>query len=238
MLRPARVLPSLVRPELRAARTLPLLCGAVCAVVVAAVPLVSSTRPGVEAAAVLLRVSAVFGVIGLAFLFDDPAARSTTVAPVTCRARRAIRLAAGFLVLTGGWGVAASLTRTAMSDRQSLPIAALAQETSTLALLTVLLALLGLRVTGGQSGSTLAAPGLAVLLAVLLALPQDAALFVSPTDAGWHDAVARWRFLGIGAGVGCCLLLMRTQSAKPVLRRARNAAPKAPDTRPHHRARA
>lgn len=222
MLTPFRVLRVLIRPELRAARTLPLLCGAACCVVVAAVPLLVSARPDDEVAAVLLRACAVFAVTGIAFLLDDPAARSTAVTPVPCRARRAVRLGAGLLVPAAAWIVAAGLVRAAMPDNRTLPVGALAQEAAVLALLTVLLTLLGLRFTEGQTGSLLAAPAFVIILAVMLALPSQSALFVSPTDADWHDAVLRWRILGVGTIVGC-LWLLRGESRNPALRRVATA---------------
>lgn len=234
MLTPFRVLRALVRPELRAARTLPLLCGAVCCVVTAAAPLLVEAHPDVEAAAVLLRACAVFAVTGIAFLLDDPAAHSTAVTPVTCRARRTVRLGAGLLVPATAWAAGASLVRAAVPGDRALPVGALAREAAVLALLTTLLTLLGLRLTRGRTGSLLAAPALVITLAVMLALPSEAALFVSPTDTDWHSAVLRWRILGAGTIAGC-LWLLRGEPRNPVPRRA--ATTEVPETEPRGHAR-
>ncbi|MGA4841552.1 hypothetical protein [Streptomyces sp. G45] len=206
MLTSFRVLRALIVAETRAARTVPLLCGAACCAVAAVVPVLVSAHPDTEAAALLLRSCAVFAVTGVAFLLDDPAASSTAVTAVTRRTRRVVRLGAGALVPGVAWALAVGLIRVAMPEDRTLPWGGLAQEALVLALLTVLLTLIGLRFTAGRSGSRVAAPALVITLAIMVALPGEVALFVSPTDADWHDAVVRWRFLGTGTALGCLCL--------------------------------
>ncbi|MEV3858709.1 hypothetical protein AB0J38_30900 [Streptomyces sp. NPDC050095] len=229
------VLPQLLRPELHAARTLPLLWGALCSMLTSSVPLLAGAHPDTEASAILLRACAVFSVIGIAFLLDDPAAISTAVTPVSRRVRHAVRLGAGLVIPAVAWASSAALVRAAMPDNRALPVAALALEGVVLALLTVLLTLLGLRFTTGVTGSLLAAPALVIALAVMLALPAGTALFVSPTDADWHDAVVRWRILGAGTLVGC-LWLLRSEPGSRMSRRTATSA--VPEATPRSRVRA
>ncbi|MFB6783303.1 ABC transporter [Streptomyces sp. NPDC056352] len=195
------VLRTLLRPELRAARIRPLLVAATAGLVVVGGPATFSSHVEPASAVLLLRIATVLGALGLAFLLDDPAARTTVVLPVTQALRRGLRMALGLLAFGLFWGASAVLARlgVAAGAREAFPVGALAVEGTALASLTLSLALLGLRHSAAGSGSVLAAPALILLLATALLLPDRSALFPAPGAPNGGAAILRWGTLLIFA---------------------------------------
>ncbi|MFV5992607.1 ABC transporter [Streptomyces sp. NPDC056231] len=191
---PVAVLRALLRPDLRAARTRPLLAAGTAGLAVTAGPAAFHTHIEPAAAALLLRFATVLGALGLAFLLDDPAARTTEVLPVTKALRKGLRMALGLMAFGVFWGASAGLARLGVAARvrEAFPLGALATEGAALAALTLALALLGLRLSASGSGSPLAAPALVLLLATVLLLPDRFALFPAPGAPNAGVAALRW----------------------------------------------
>ncbi|MER6916646.1 hypothetical protein ABT354_33765 [Streptomyces sp. NPDC000594] len=241
---------ALLGPELRAARTGPLLWGAALATGLCALPLLLGRTPGPGAAAALLHLAAVLCGLGLAFVLDDPAAPTTAVCPVPWWRRRGVRLAAALLALVPVRALDTALIHAALPAGRSLPNESLPNESSlyeswlyesslygelglqalALALLTTAFALLGLAVTGGRTGGAVAAPGLiAAVLALLTLPPEPAAFFADPADgAAWAAAVGRWHPLLAVAAAATLVLLPRPpgrRRGRPV-RKGRRGGPR------------
>ncbi|NGO70154.1 hypothetical protein [Streptomyces boncukensis] len=208
----------LARHELHAARTLPLVCGTVLGVAVCAAPTAFGTRTTPATAAVLLYLAAVFGSLGLLFLLDDPAAPSTAVSPLPWWLRRAVRAAAGLLVLAVAWSTGAALVRRALpeGERAALPLADLAGVAPALGLLALALALCGLRLTAGRNGSLVGAPAFIVLTLILVLLPSGWEFFASPGDGGWNAAMVRWRVMGAASLVAALVLIRKPDPVAPI----------------------
>ncbi|TXS41105.1 hypothetical protein EAO75_40530 [Streptomyces sp. uw30] len=183
--------------------------GAGPALAVCALPSALSTHPEPGNAALLLRVAAVLCVVPVAFALDDPAATTTAALPYPLAVRRLLRLALLCVPLAVIWTTCGFLLTAAMNpdDRVALPLAGLSLEAAGLAATTVLLSVVGLRLSDGGRGSTLAAPG-SVLLPLVLALsPARERLFPVPYGTSW-DA-SRWAWasaLAVAAGLTALLL--------------------------------
>ncbi|MFJ1591633.1 ABC transporter [Kitasatospora albolonga] len=203
------VLRTLLGPDLRAARTLPLLGTGVVAVAGTGCPALFSAHVQPDAAAVLLRIATVLTAIGLACLLDDPAARTTVVVPVSRRLRSGLRMAVGLLVFGLFWGASAGLVRlgVAADARQSFPVGGLAVEGAALAVGTLALALLGVRRSASGAGSPVAAPALTFFVVAALFLPPGLELFPLPGDPDWGGATLRWTVLLVLALAGCAAQL-------------------------------
>ncbi|MGW0535149.1 hypothetical protein [Streptomyces sp. NPDC003032] len=202
----------LLRPEFRAARTLPLWCGAALGVTVCAVPGVFSITVGSGPAAALLHLAAVLGSLGLAFVLDDPAATTTSQCPSPWWLRRSLRVAGGLLVVVTAWAIDTVLVSAALDDelRPAFPHLDVAVETLALALLAVALTLVGLRYTQGRAGGPVAASGLIVIVLTLLLLPDDLAFFVDPSQVEhWESATTRWYGAALAALAATLVLLPR-----------------------------
>ncbi|MET9832153.1 ABC transporter [Streptomyces sp. NPDC006385] len=210
------VLRTLLGPDLRAARTLPLLGAGAVGVVGTGCPALFSAHVQPDAAAVLLRIATVLTAIGLACLLDDPAARTTVVVPVSRGLRSGLRMAVGLLAFGLFWGASASLARlgVAADARQSFPVGGLAVEGVTLAVGTLALALFGMRRSAPGAGSLVAAPALTLFVVAALFLPHGLELFPVPGDPDWSDATLRWAVLLVFALAGCAAQLRDEPRAK------------------------
>ncbi|MFE2292169.1 ABC transporter [Streptomyces sp. NPDC059452] len=210
------VLRTLLLPDLRAARTLPLLGAGVVSVAGTACPALFSAHVQPDAAAVLLRIATVLTAIGLACLLDDPAARTTVVVPVSRGLRSGLRMAAGLLVFGLFWGASAGLVRlrVAAEARQVFPVGGLAVEAVTLAVGTLALALFGMRRSALGAGSLVAAPALTLFVVAALFLPAGLELFPVPGDPDWSGATLRWAVLLVLALAGCAAQLRDEPRAK------------------------
>ncbi|MFF2851965.1 hypothetical protein ACFVT5_37370 [Streptomyces sp. NPDC058001] len=228
MLNQIRLLRAVLPHEFRAARTGPLYVAGAAALVIAGAPAAFSVRLEAGAGIALMRIATVLGVAGLAFLLDDPAAHSTEVNPVPRWMRHLARAAAGLAVLLPVWGVCATaLAHAVPGGADVLPLMDLAAEGGTLTLVCYAFILLGLRLSAGVTGSVLAAPGLIILVVVLVSLPDTATFYADPAGPGWEAAVRRWRWLALAALAACALQIGRGWSSglrRPIATRARTAS--------------
>ncbi|WP_050371119.1 hypothetical protein [Streptomyces acidiscabies] len=183
----------LVPHLLRLAPRLPLALCAGAALAVAALPSALSLHlePGV--AALLLRLTAALCALPVAFALDDPGARITATLPYPVALRRLLRLVPVCAAVAVTWTVCAVLLRGAAYP-DGLPLPGFFLETAVLASAVMLLAALGLRITGGERGSALAAPGSVLLLIVLALSPARPRLFALPYGESWDASRRVWTF--------------------------------------------
>ncbi|MEV0259962.1 ABC transporter [Streptomyces sp. NPDC050617] len=203
------VLRTLLGPDLRAARTLPLLGAGVAGTATTSCPALFSAPVQPVTAAVLLRTATVLTAVGLACLLDDPAARTTVAVPVSRGLRSGLRIAVGLPAFGLFWGASANLARlgVATEARQSFPLGGLALEALTLAVGTLALALFGVRHSAPGTGSLLAAPAVPLFVVAALFLPEGLKLFPTPSDPNWPDAGLRWSLLLVITVIGCAAQL-------------------------------
>lgn len=216
---------------LRLLPRLPMLLGGSLALVLCALPLILSTHPAPGDAALLLRVAAVMCTVPTAFALDDPAARTTATLPFPLVIRRLLRLTLTLAPLAVLWLACGFLLLAALQpgDRIALPLAGLALEAAALGTATIMLAALGLRLSAGERGSTLAAPGSVLLPLVLVLTPARAELFVVPLAEGW--ASSRWVWgLALTVTAGATAALLREH--RPVRRRLPHSTSPSPESTP------
>ncbi|MFE5852904.1 hypothetical protein ACFQ61_06745 [Streptomyces sp. NPDC056500] len=208
-----------VRPllpyELRAARTVPLLLAVLLGTLICAA--VFLLPPDPSGVVVLLRFATVLAGLGLAFVLDDPASDMTTACPSPCLLRRLLRIVGGLMALITAWWLDIALLAMALPAdvHAGLPLVDLAAECLIMALVTVALALAGLRFTRGLGGGLLGGGGVALLALVLAMLPAEFAFYADPEDPrGWAESLPRWRVLGAAALALTVFLLPRQPSGK------------------------
>ncbi|MFH0521723.1 ABC transporter [Streptomyces sp. M41] len=229
------VLRTLLGPDLRATRILPLLGAGVVGVAGTACPVLFSAQVQPDAAAVLLRIATVLTAIGLACLLDDPAARTTVVVPVSRALRSGLRMAVGLLLFALFWAASASLVRLGLPTdaRQLFPLGGLALEAATLAVGTLAFALYGMRRSALGTGSLLAAPALTVFVMAAMFLPDGLELFPTPGDPNWTDATLRWTALLTAALTACTAQLRPEPRAKRPPRSPATPSPASPGRAVH-----
>ncbi|MFG2132793.1 hypothetical protein ACGFNV_34045 [Streptomyces sp. NPDC048751] len=219
------LLPHLLRLVPRA----PMALGGGTAFLLCALPLAVSTHLEPGDAALLLRLAAVLCTAAAAFALDDPAARTTATQPLPLEVRRSLRLALTLAPLAAIWTAGGILLRAALNpdDRVALPLAGLSLEAAALGAATILLTALGLRLSRGERGSTLAAPG-GVLLPLLLVLsPARSQLFAVPPAESWTSS--RWVWAtALTVAVGTAAVLLRERPLGTRRASAAHTAPTAP----------
>jgi hypothetical protein len=230
-----RAVGALLRPTARAMRWVPFISATGFGLVVVAVPSGTTVPLGTDVLTNLLRASALCGGLGLAFLFDDPTARSIETVPISRVLRHAIRV--GIMVPAVGtwWAALLLIASTGAEDGlgRSLPLRGVTLEASAIFAIAFGLAAVGVRAARDGIASTIAAPGLLILAAVMTLLPSRTGLFVDAHDPAWASAQHRWALVLAAAVVGT-LLASREPSAcgqrcarrRP--RRGRATAPAAP----------
>lgn len=200
----ARTAAALVRPTAHAMKwgTFAIAAGVGLAVVI--VPMAWSNRLTAAHLATLLRLAAACGALGVAFLLDDPAARTTPAVPTSRLVRHAVRVAVA-LPVAALWWAATLIAVTLGADRHAvaaLPRGALTLEAVALVAVALVLAAAGLHVGTDGSAGTLAAPALLMALAVVWFLPRRVALVLAPADPHWNAAHRRWGVVLLAAGIG------------------------------------
>ncbi|MEU3843882.1 ABC transporter [Streptomyces sp. NPDC028635] len=139
----------------------------------------------------VLRVAAVCLGLGLAFLLDDPARRTTETVP-TGRALRACLRLTLIAPLTAGWW-AAALLLTPSAARP--PLAETTLEAVTLAMLALALAAVAVRRSPEPEPGRAAAVGVLSLTVLAALLPDRWGLFVAQGSPHWAAAHDRWATL-------------------------------------------
>ncbi|GGO87047.1 ABC transporter [Wenjunlia tyrosinilytica] len=150
----------------------------------------------------LVRVAALSGALGAAFLLDDPAGHTTGAVPTPRLLRHSLRTAL-LLPLAAGWWVAVlAVARLAPASGAGLPYGALTVEAAALTACSVACAAGVLRWGGGTAAGSTAGPAVIVLSASLAAVPHRYRLFVAVDDPHWAD-VHRYGWAGLLAAAVC-----------------------------------
>jgi fluoroquinolone transport system permease protein len=200
----AQTVCALIGPTARAMRWKPFLAAAGLGLTIVAVPAAMTVVLQSTNLTDLLRIAAICGALGVTFLLDDPAARSTATVPTSRLTRRAVRT--GIVIpAAGAWWAAVLTVTTAGAEDDigaTLHLRSITLEAAALFVLACVIAILATRGTVDGIGSTIAAAGLLILVAAISLLPQRAALFVGPDDPRWQSAHHRWMLLLILAVIG------------------------------------
>ncbi|MDX5570698.1 ABC transporter [Streptomyces sp. ID05-04B] len=168
--------------------------------------------PDPELGRLLLRLTALAGALGLAFLLDDPARRTTAATPVGRASRAAVRLALAAPV-AALWWTAALLLVPAQSRPALTPATVEAAATACTALA---LATLAVRFTDTAEVGKGAAVWLGAAAGVTLLVPDRWGLLGTPADPWWQATQLRW-----AAVLALTLTLCATGTREPVRRRSR-----------------
>ncbi|MFG2129045.1 ABC transporter [Streptomyces sp. NPDC048751] len=165
--------------------------------------LAGSTRlshrpPSPETGLAVLRIVALLGALGLAFLLDDPARHTTTGVPVRRPVRAGLRLAL-VAPLAAGWWTAALFLIPATSRP---PAAHLSLEALALAACALALPATAIRFTTEAEPGRSAAFWLGIATLATGLVPDKWGLFVAQGTQQWGPAHVRWAvLLGVAAVV-------------------------------------
>lgn len=224
-MRSGRLWPLLVPYVLRSSRTTPLLAAGAIGLLLVGVPAAVSGGLRLSDAVLLIRAGAVLLAVGAAFVLDDSAAATTEVTPVPRWLPRTLR--AGVAVVSAAviWAGVLVLGARAVGpdERDLLPWAGLTLEAAGLLAVVLALAALGVRLTAGTGGGTLAAPGavLVVLLAALAPLPEGLQPFAQPLSKAWDSSRGVWAVLLVVAALAVVALIREPSVTAAGARKAR-----------------
>lgn len=215
----AGALPAMLRPTLRAMNWAPFAVASSVGLAILVVPEFITDRLTPATLATLVRITAACGALGVAFLLDDPALRSTATVPTSRLARHAVRAGLALAVAAVGWGVALLVGSLGAKPSVSaaLPRGGLSLEAAVLVAVALGLAASGLRVNPDGNAGVLAAPALTVVLAALWFIPRRVALILPPADPHWAAAHLRWAGL---LAFAAALFLWASHEAGPGRNRA------------------
>ena len=207
-MRQFRLLPELILPTIRAVRWGPMAVSGTFSLAL----LVFTLRPGepveIQGVVTWLRIVTVTGIIGSAFLLDDPSRPTTEAVTCSILLRRILRAAVALPPMAAWWGTALVYAMSLLPSEAPLPIRALTLEAAALFCVTMAMAAASIRHRPEWAAGTVVAPALFVMIGIGLALPDGLALFVDPpnppisTTSDWHAAHQRW------GGVLCLAILV------------------------------
>jgi len=204
---PGRVAGALVGPTVRAMGWRPMSAAAAVGLVAVAVPAALTVELSVADLTRLLRLAAACGGLAVAFLLDDPAARSTQTVPTSRLVRHAVRAAVAVPAAAAWWAAVLAVTAAGAEGaaRGASPLGALTLEAGAIGVAALALAACGLR-AADSTGSPLAVPAVPIVLAGATLLPDRLALFVAdPNHPDWSAAHDRWRLVLAVALAGAVL---------------------------------
>ncbi|MEU1517894.1 ABC transporter [Streptomyces sp. NPDC005811] len=160
--------------------------------------------PGTEQGLFVLRLTALSGALGLAFLLDDPARNTSATTPVARPLRTVLRLAM-VLPLTALWWTAALLLVPSPTRPPLLPVTLQAAATTAAALA---LATLAVRFSDSPEVGRRTATYLLTASAVALLTPNRWGLLATPSDPWWEPTQLRWAAV-LGVTLTICALWTR-----------------------------
>jgi fluoroquinolone transport system permease protein len=197
----ARTALTLLRPTARAMRWGPLLAAGGLGLLIVGLPTALADQLTAAGLTTLLRIAAAGGALGIAFLLDDPAARTIPTVPTSRRLRHLLRAGIALPVAGLWWGAIVLVTSLVATEGvlAAVPLGAVTLEAAALALLGLTVAAGALRLTADEPAGPLAAPALLVLLVAVWLLPHRVALIVAPADPQWDSAHRRWVAVLAGA---------------------------------------
>ncbi|WP_193241917.1 ABC transporter [Streptomyces phaeolivaceus] len=186
---------ALVRPTARSLPWTLFAAGWALGLLIAAVPLLFSLDLPAEVLVNLLRVAALCGAVGTAFVLDDPARHTTGVPPVPRPLRQALRVAVVLPVCAAWWALVLAVVRAGADPGQwaALPPGAVTVEAGALTASALALAAAAVRFGATRTpGPAVAGAVLVLPVAAGVFLPSHLALFVPPGDPRWADAHVLW----------------------------------------------
>ncbi|MFF4589260.1 ABC transporter [Streptomyces sp. NPDC001388] len=165
----------------------------------------------------VLRLTALVGAVGLAFLLDDPARNTCATTPIGRPARTALRLAMA-VPLTALWWTAAVLLLPSPTRPPLLPVTLQAAAISAAALA---LATTAVRFTDRADVGRSAALCLGTAAAVTVLVPDRWGLLATPADPWWQAAQVRWTAVLLVTVAVCALWTPEPLGRRPVRERRR-----------------
>ncbi|OQR59996.1 ABC transporter [Streptomyces maremycinicus] len=172
--------------------------------------------PDPELGRLVLRLTALTGALGLAFLLDDPARDTTATTPVGRPRRTVLRLAVVVPLLALWW--AAALLLIPAASRPALGPATL--EAAGMAGIALTLATIAVRFTWAAEVGRGAALRLGTAAAVAVLLPNRWGLLGTPQDPYWVATQVRWAVV-----LGATLTLSALWTPEPLRKHHRRPTP-------------
>ncbi|MGN9809592.1 hypothetical protein ACTMSW_09555 [Micromonospora sp. BQ11] len=171
----------------------------------------------------VLRIAALFGAVGAAFLLDDPSESSTAATPVPRPLRILLRPLVAIPALLLWWASVLLLLRrdTDPQTWQAVPAAGCTLEMAALATVALAAAAHAVRRPPHTEGGTTAAPTVIVLVAAAQFAPDRYRLFPAPRDEHWITVHRWWMVILI---VALLLLAWASRDLAATRRCGRSAA--------------
>ncbi|WP_381182847.1 ABC transporter [Streptomyces mangrovi] len=185
------LLRSLVRPVWRTLPRRALATAGVLGLLLAGSTRLPDQAPDEELGLLVLRVIALVGALGLAFLLDDPARNTSAAAPVGRVLRTALRLGLAAPLAAVWWTTAVLLIPSAARPHAALvTLEAAATAVGALALATT-----AVRFTDFAEVGRNTAIRLGSVAAVMFLVPSRWGLLTTPEDRWWEATHLRWAVL-------------------------------------------
>jgi hypothetical protein len=212
---------SLLPYAVRSTRWWQIAAGAGSGLLLVVVMTVASVEHDTVGVIVILRLAALLGAIGAAFLLDDPSESSTAVSPVPRRLRMAVRPLVLLPVAVLWWSALLLLLRADTNPEawQEVPLAGLSLEAATLLTIAVAIAAVAVRRPPHTSGGIVAGPAIVAITVVGQLAPERLKLFPVPGDPHWAPAHQLW--VGL---LGAALVLLLAAAGDLARRRVLSAA--------------
>lgn len=156
-------------------------------------------EPDAMTGLLVLRLAALVGGLALAFLFDDPARRTTEAVPVRRPVRAGLRLTLVAPLAAVWWTAVLFLVPAAARP----PAGAVTLEAAAIGVTAVALAAASVRLRSEPDPGAGAALTLLALAVAVLLLPSRWNLLVPPGDPNWAEAHRWWAGLLVAAALLC-----------------------------------
>nr|WP_325100245.1 ABC transporter [Streptomyces sp. GMY02] len=156
-------------------------------------------EPDAMTGLLVLRLAALVGGLALAFLFDDPARRTTEAVPVRRPVRAGLRLTLVAPLAAVWWTAVLFLVPAAARP----PAGAVTLEAAAIGVTAVALAAASVRLRSEPDPGAGAALTLLALAVAVLLLPSRWNLLVPPGDPSWAEAHRWWAGLLVAAALLC-----------------------------------
>lgn len=206
-------LPALVLRTARAVRWHPVAAGAVVGLAVVSVAALPGVRLDLAALTTVLRLAALSGALGAAFVLDDPGWPTTATVPVSQVVRRMVRLLLLLPPYAAWWALVLAVARAATGTdvAGAVPAAGLTIEAAGLLALALAAAAAGSvhRSAGGLPAATV----LLVTVAALRLSPVGPVLFADPGASGWSAGRRVWA--GVAASALLAVLYLSALADRP-----------------------
>ncbi|MFI7504315.1 ABC transporter [Streptomyces sp. NPDC049687] len=184
----AALLRSLVPPLWRTLPWRRLTTAAALGLLLAASTRLPSAAPDHELGLLVLRLTALAGALGLAFLLDDPARNTSATTPIGRPVRTALRLALAAPLAAVWWTAALLLVPSPTRP----PLAPVTLQAAAMAVGAVALATVAIRFTDTAEVGRNTAIALGTATATAILVPNRWGLLATPADPWWQETQLRW----------------------------------------------